>query len=486
MTRALLSLVVVFTLLLSGAARAQESFENLGGTWWFKIGGKDGGALFIAFTTPEFGNFEVDNTITELPSFGFSRTLGSFFEVAAGQALTFDSKGNVVGTLELVDPETEDVVGILTFGKGKPNKKFTSWKITAEIEGDGEPVVAKLSGKRVPETFPVLSGGNPETKLSGKGVKSNAFDFHVLSDLEKGPPAYTFAGAGPVEIDKVETPDTYMLGRFMLTPKFELFGLLEDSSAFGTGDVSGKLKLPSGTLVPKLKLVARADRKVTAKAKLTEATDPVLSVTPTSFDFGALHLDDTDDQAFAVTNVGAGTLSGEANFLEGDSEDFVILDGENEYADLDPNSPAQNVVIRFAPTSAGPKSAQFLFDVGGGRIGAQVVTVTGVGGIAELAVDPNSIDFPDTAVGVAVFENVTITNTGDGVLSGRATVTGADFGVAPLGSNNTVPFIDYELDPGEDTAFSVRFQPASTGDKTGAVNLTGGGGATVPLSGSTP
>jgi hypothetical protein len=272
----------------------------------------------------------------------------------------------------------------------------------------------------------------------------------------------------------------------MLSPKFELFGLLEDSSDFGTGGVTGKLKLPSDSVVPKLNLVARADRKVTAKAKLTEAVDPVLQVTPTSFDFGALHLDESDDQAFEVSNVGAGELSGDASFLSGDEEDFTIVDGESSYGPLDPNSTPENIFIRFEPTSAGPKSAQFLFDVGGGRIGARIVTVSGVGGIPLLAVDPNSIDFPDTALNTSVFETVTVSNVGDGVLSGVATATGTDFAIALLGQPNPIDAIPYTLDPGEDLSFSVRFRPTTTGAKTGAVVLTGGGGATIPLTGDTP
>jgi hypothetical protein len=46
----------------------------------------------------------------------------------------------------------------------------------------------------------------------------------------------------------------------MLAPSYELFGPLEDSSAFGTGDATGKLKLPKGPLVPKLKLAAPSPR----------------------------------------------------------------------------------------------------------------------------------------------------------------------------------------------------------------------------------
>src|SRR5512139_870498 len=184
MTRTWIALVAAFALTLSGAARAQETFDSLGGTWWFRIGGQDRGALLIEFTVPDNGLFAVkDIERTGKPSFGFSSTLGAFFAVVAGQPLTFDSHGSIIGTLDLTAPDDPNtVLGTLTFEKGKPNKKFTGWKPRASLVADGGlPVVAKLTGKRIPLDFPVLSGGNPETTVSGKGVKSKAFDLHVRS-----------------------------------------------------------------------------------------------------------------------------------------------------------------------------------------------------------------------------------------------------------------------------------------------------------------
>jgi hypothetical protein len=477
---------VALLLLGSGAAHAQQSFADLGGTWWFELSGDDAGALLMAVSAPHQGSMEIEDTIAGEPSFGFSRALGAFFVVAAGQTLEFDSDGNVVGTLALTDPSSGAPVGTLTLEKGKPNKKFTSWKPQVSIDGGTSgTVLAKLKGERLPQTFPVLSGGSPQTSLSGKGVKSQTFDLHVISDSVLGLPAYAFDGEGPVEIDQVETPATTIEGGFMLSPSFKMFGLLEDSSAFGTGDVTGRLKLPSGSLVPKLKLVASADRKLTAKGKLTEPVDPVLSVTPASFDFGALHIGDSLDKTFDVTNVGAGLLSGEARFLDGDGGDFSFT-GDESYLDLKPGDPAHHVTLHFEATDPpGPKTEQILFDVAGGRVGAQLVTVTAESGIAALSVSPASLTFANVTIGDTAAQAVTVTNDGDGILVGSALISGSvDFGVSLLAAGNLLGRIDYNLDPGESLTFFVFFTPSVAGARTGTLTLTGGGGATVALAGT--
>jgi hypothetical protein len=242
-----------------------------------------------------------------------------------------------------------------------------------------------------------------------------------------------------------------------------------------------------GKLVPRLHLVARGDRRVVADARLREPAEPVLRVEPRSHDFGASHLNEPDDTSFSVTNVGTGVLSGGVSFLDGASQDFQIVSGAS-YADLAPGGPAHGVTVRFLPTTAGAKTEQILFDVSGGRVGAQIVTLRGVGGVGTLSVEPaGPIEFPDTAVGGEAALDVTVRNTGDGPLEGRATLTGsAEFELAKSNSGPAQTSIDYDLAPGEALDFVVRFRPATPGTKDGTLQLTGGGGASVALSGQTP
>jgi hypothetical protein len=489
MTRTFLTSLIAFALLLSGAARAQETFDSLGGTWWFKIGGKDAGAVVIQFSEPIAGSFGVEPiAVTGLPSFGFSRNLGAFFTIAEGQMLTIDSKGNPVGDLEIEDADSAETLGTFTFEKGKPNKKFTKWNLRASFVGaDPEPVVVKLTGQRIPDNFPVLTGLNPMLTLGGQRVSSKAFSTAVLTSEDLGLPAYSFVGSGPAEIDKVENPDVDLSGRFMLTPKFEIVGLLEDSSDFGTGFVSGKLKLSGDTLVPKLSLTATAERKVTLKGSLVEPVEPVLSVTPSSFEFPAQRLDDPNggvEQIFSVTNEGIGSLSGVAEWLGETPADFILLDGET-YTDITPDTPPHHVTVLFDPVTAGTKTARLLFGVDGGA-GARIVTLTGQGGIPEIRLDVDSIAFDDTTVNESRFEIVTVHNDGDGLLRGSVTVSGTDFSIFRPGAVNPDGDgeIEYEVGPGQSVQFSVRFRPTDDVDRSGTLSFTGGGGDTITLTGT--
>jgi hypothetical protein len=78
----------------------------------------------------------------------------------------------------------------------------------------------------------------------------------------------------------------------------------------------------------------------------------VLSVSPTSLDFGTVPLGRSVDRDFTVTNTGQATLAGDAaiNF----ANDYSIVSGAS--LNLGPGQ-HQTVVVRFSPTVSGPQPA---------------------------------------------------------------------------------------------------------------------------------
>ena len=319
-------------------------------------------------------------------------------------------------------------------------------------------------------------------RLSGKKLGSKAIDLNVTTFGDLGPPAYAWSAAGPVS---GEPNDVSLAGHILLTPSFKAWGLLEASDPFVTGTVNGSLQLEDpNSAVPTLRLAVQTVPKLKLKGQLIEATEPVLSVTPQSFDFGSMPLGTSSDHRFAVSNVGAGLLSGSANFLTGSSIDFSAS-GDTTYSDLAPTDAPAQVQVSFAPQIPGTQTAQLRFGVSAG-VGAQVVTLTGCGGVAVISVSPaGTYTFPNTRIATSAVVTVTVTNTGDCTLTGAATLTTATvFRLVPVGSLVPQDSISYSVSPGANTSFRIVFTPTAASTAQDILNLTGGGGATVAVSGT--
>lgn len=474
--------VVAAFLLVARVASAQQTFTSLAGPWWFSMGGKDAGALLLELSEPNGPAFTVtDVALSEHPSFGFSRALGGFYQIAADQPLALDAKGNLTGSLVLHAPGG-GAIGTLTLVKGKPSKKFDKLKLSATLDAGAGPLVVKLTGVR-PTDFPVLSGHTAAASLSGKGAKSKTIDVEVSSDTNLGLPAYAWTAHGPLDLDKTPIADTTLSGHVMVDPKFKAYGVLEDSSDLGTGLAKGKLKLESKTsTVPKFSLVMEAARKIGLKARLGDPIEPVLSVTPINWDFGALHLDDTVVKLFSVANVGVGTLSGAAAFVA-DTVDFQLI-GSPAYTDLAAGDPPVMIAIAFNPQSEGGKNASVRFGLDT-MVGARMVTLKGTGGIPVLFVDHTALAFDDTVAGNSDEITVMVRNDGDAELTGKATLSGAS-AFTLLVAPGTLPVsqITYSLAAGASKTFVVHFRPSAPGDFTGTLKLTGANGANLPITGS--
>lgn len=97
---------------------------------------------------------------------------------------------------------------------------------------------------------------------------------------------------------------------------------------------------------------------------------------------------------------------------------------------------------------------------------------------ATVTVSPSSsVNYGAVQVGQAIERNFQVTNTGGGILTGGATVSGSGFTV--LGRST------YSLGTGERFTISVRFAPGTAADFSGTVTFTGSSSTVaVPLSGA--
>ena len=94
-----------------------------------------------------------------------------------------------------------------------------------------------------------------------------------------------------------------------------------------------------------------------------------------------------------------------------------------------------------------------------------------------IQVTPNSLNFGYVPVGLTKDLTLTVKNTGVGTLTGTASTT-VPFRIVSGGS--------YSLGANQQQTVTIRYQPTSTGAHTGTIVFTGGGGATIPVTGKTP
>jgi len=138
----------------------------------------------------------------------------------------------------------------------------------------------------------------------------------------------------------------------------------------------------------------------------TASTNPVISVSPTSLDFGVLQVTKTRDLAFTVRNTGAGTLGGSASV----AAPFSIVSGGN-YSLVAGQS--QSVTVRYSPTVGGTNSQNVTFTGGGGA-------TANVHGLATLtntpptvsAISHNAADVSSVLPGLQILEGTTVQYSG--------------------------------------------------------------------------
>jgi hypothetical protein len=210
---------------------------------------------------------------------------------------------------------------------------------------------------------------------------------------------------------------------------------------------------------------------------------PMLTVTPTRFDFGARAVGSTSpERAFTVRNGGGAPAAALAAALEG--AEFRIASADCPPI-LAPDARCA-VNVTFAPASGGNKGATLAITSSAGRVTAALVG-SGTVPAARLALTPASHGFGIVPLGVEspAFE-FTVANTGDATSGALAiTLGGADPGYFRLAAGPCTQM----LTAGSRCTFGVVFAPGATlaaGARTAVltVNASPGGGDSSTLTGN--
>lgn len=139
----------------------------------------------------------------------------------------------------------------------------------------------------------------------------------------------------------------------------------------------------------------------------TASTNAVISVAPSSLNFGSILTNTTSQLSLTVQNVGAGTLAGTASV----AAPFSIVSG-GTYS-LSANQ-SQSIAVRYSPTAAGNSSQNVTFAGGGGATAVVTGVATAVANLPPVvsAISANAADVDPSVAGIQIYQGSVVQYSG--------------------------------------------------------------------------
>jgi hypothetical protein len=365
------------------------------------------------------------------------------------------------------------------FGPSSPGMKTASLAVSAS---PGGAATAALSGNALTPGMLSIMPGTQDFGMIVQGAVSGNMPFTITNTGmgSTGTIALSLTGSDAAEFQIVAAAD-------------QCSGMI--LAAGGTCTVNLKFT-PSGTKMAGAKmasLVATASPGGSDSAALTgTALAPAqLAVLPTSQNLGSVVVGGMSmDNVFTITNNG-GVASGvpSASLTGTDAGQYMITTNTCTAA-LSPGSSCA-VAVRFAPSSAGVKSAASL-SVTASPGGTATAMLSGTGLTAgSLAIAPSSNTYAATLVGMSTADvTFTVSNTGQTATSAvTMSLTGSDasnFGITAASNACNGVVLQPMGMSGDHCTVAVHFSPGSGGTKNASLqaSATTGGNAVAALSGS--
>ncbi len=198
----------------------------------------------------------------------------------------------------------------------------------------------------------------------------------------------------------------------------------------------------------------------------TGVGQPEIDVSPSSRNYGSVAVGSSSSHTFVVSNTGSADLSVTSTSIVGDG-DFSITSGGGSFT-LTPGS-TRNVIARFAPGSAGSKSATLRLANNDSDEDPKDMSLSGSGTVTpDIDIDPTSRNFGDVTIGSSSDQVFIVSNTGTGSLSvSSVSLSGTNSDQFSIQSGGG----SYSLDPGSIGNIIIRFSPATTGSKSASLDI---------------
>ncbi len=206
-------------------------------------------------------------------------------------------------------------------------------------------------------------------------------------------------------------------------------------------------------------------------------TQPGLTISPASLNFGNVTVGQSSTQAVQLTNSGnvnvvvnLATLSGSGFTMSGLSLPATLTAGQS-----------LSFSVQFAPTAGGGVAGSIVFtDNAPGSPQTLSLSGSGVASNQALVASPGSFAFGNVVVGSTSSQTITLSNSGNtSVTISQAIISGAGFAMTGLATPTTIP-------AGQNATFTAQFIPTVTGNTTGTITITSNASnplLTIPLSG---
>lgn len=370
-----------------------------------------------------------------------------------------------------------------------PQNYFHSSQNAVELSGDRRPSLAGLLAifAAFAALFATVSlsscagltsagksgSGTPGTVSSGSlAGNATTVNFGSLSVGNNATQTLTFTntGTGTVNIQSANISGT----GFSAVGGSPLSAILVGQS----GTIQIQFAPPSvGAVTGTLSIVSDAANSPLTISLTGTGTQPGLTISPASLNFGNVTVGQSSTQAVQLTNSGnvnvvvnLATLTGSGFTMSGLSLPATLTGGQS-----------LSFSVRFAPTVGGGVAGNINFtDNAPGSPQTLSITGSGVAPNQTLIASPGSFAFGNVAVGSTSSQTITLSNSGlASVTISSASATGTGFALTGLAAPTTIQ-------PGQSTTFTAQFTPTATGNTVGTISVNSNASnpsLTIPLTG---